>query len=369
MRHVTDVDVAVIGAGVTGLATAAELGARGHSVCLLERHPRAGMETSTHNSGVIHAGIYYPPGTLKARLCVEGKARLYAFCEAQGVPFRRSGKLIVAAHESEMAALESLAATGRTNGVDDLEIVNRAFVRTREPHVAAVAALHSPSTGIVLAEGVVHVLRSLCDRHEVAWLPATPLRGGSVERERITLDTEREQISATVVVNAAGLYADQVSAMLGGEPYTIYPARGEYAQLAPQKSGMVNGLVYPVPHAPGHSLGVHLVPSIDGPVLIGPTIRYQDGRADYESDRQPLEEFLEPTARMLPGVTIGDLRIGGSGIRAKLCPPNQSFADFLICPDRRVPNLVHVAGIDSPGLTSCLSIGSLAASLAVERLA
>ena len=365
----TDVDVAVIGAGVTGLATAAELGARGRSVCLLERHPRAGMETSTHNSGVIHAGIYYPPGSLKARLCVEGKARLYAFCEAQGVPFRRSGKLIVAAHESEMAALESLAATGRANGVDDLEIVSRAFVLAHEPRVAAVAALNSPSTGIVLAEGVVHALRRLCDRHDVAWLPATPLRGGSVERERITLDTERERISATVVVNAAGLYADQVSAMLGGEPFTIYPARGEYAQLAPQKSGMVNGPVYPVPHTPGHSLGVHLVPSIDGPVLIGPTIRYQEGRADYESYRQPLEDFVEPTARMLPGVTIDDLRIGGSGIRAKLCPPNQAFADFMIRADRRVPNLVQVAGIDSPGLTSCLAIGALAASLAVERLA
>jgi len=363
---VRDVDVAIVGAGVTGLAIAAELAARGRSVCVLERHPRAGMETSTHNSGVIHAGIYYPPGSLKARLCVDGRDRLYAFCAAHDVPHQRCGKLIVASDDSEVPALAALEATSRANGVT-VSTVDAAFIRAREPHAAAVAALYSPDTGIVWAEALIKALRRICDRHDVAWLPGSPVTGGEPAGAGIALVTPRERIVAAVVVNAAGLHSDEVSALLGGEPFTIHPCRGEYAELAPKSRGLVNGLIYPVPHSPGHALGVHLTPTTEGQVLVGPTAEYQQSKSDYEGGRMPLEAFLAPTARLLPGITIDDLRPAGSGIRPKLNTPDEPFADFLLKVDARVPALVQAAGIDSPGLTSCLAVGRYAADLVETR--
>jgi L-2-hydroxyglutarate oxidase LhgO len=350
------VDIAVIGAGVVGLAVAAELAEAGRSVAVLERHPRAGMDTSTHNSGVIHAGIYYPQGSLKARLCVEGAARLYHFCAREGVPHERCGKLILPNKEDDLQPLETLAQNGTRNGVAGLTIVDAPFVRAREPHVRPSAALWSPNSGRLDASTLVLTLRRRAEANDAMIVTQSEAIGGEPNgRESYTLRTTREAFSASLVVNAAGLFADDVSRMLGGESFQIYPCRGEYAQLVPSKRGYINGLVYPMPHASGHGLGVHLTRASDGTVLIGPTIRYQARKDDYEGDRQPI---LPPARELLPSVELQDLRLAGSGIRAKLHPPEEHFADFLIRPDRTVPNLVHAAGIDSPGLTSCLAIGA-----------
>ena len=360
----SDVEVAVIGAGVTGLAAARALALRGVSVCLLERHPHPGMDTSTHNSGVIHAGMYYPPGTLKARLCVEGRHHLYEFCREHHVPHRKCGKVIVGHDADERRQLEMLKARGDANGVEGLELVGQDFIAMREPAVNAPFALWSPETGIVEAEALVKaLLRSAVDAG-VMFLPATALHAAAQESSGMRLRTDREEISANVVVNAAGLYADEVSAMLGGETFTIYPCRGEYVQLTAAKRDLVNGLVYPLP--PKHSLGVHLVKTIGGDVWLGPTASFQARKDDYESDRLPVDAFVEPARRLLRGITVGDLRLGGSGIRAKIHPPTESFADFLIRRDRVNPFVVQASGMESPGLTSCLAVGALVADLATR---
>jgi L-2-hydroxyglutarate oxidase LhgO len=300
---------------------------------------------------------------LKNQLCHEGRERLYAFCREHRVPHLTCGKLIVAA-PGEEPALDTLAETARANGAR-LEQASASFIREREPHVRASRALWSPDTGWLEAESYLRALEAQFQRLGGALVIGTAVT--SIERRAsgLAVVTPREVIEADAVVNAAGLHAHVVSQMAGGDAFRIYPCRGEYAELAPRARHLVRGLVYPVPHPSGHGLGVHLTRTASGAVWIGPTIRYQDDPADYERDRLPLDAFLEPTRALLPSITMDDLRLGGSGIRAKLHPPTDRFADFLIARDSRVPGLVHAAGIDSPGLTASLAIGERVADLAV----
>jgi D-amino-acid oxidase len=358
-----DVDVAVIGGGVTGLACALAAVRDDRAVVLLDPHPRFGSETSTHNSGVIHAGIYYPAGSLKARLCIEGRERLYEYCARRQVAHARCGKLIVAATEAEVPQLEALARRAAANGVDDIRAMSAGEVREREPHVRAAAGLLSPSSGIVSSEEFVRALAHDCTARDVPLLAGTEMIDAAAVTDGIEIVTPRERISTRIVINAAGLYADDVSRMLGGETFRIYACRGEYAELSPKWRGRFTGPVYPLPHPSGHGLGVHVTPTTWGSTLLGPTAEYQERKDDYEGNRMPVEAFLEPTRALLPEVTLTDLQPGGTGIRAKLHPPEESFADFMIRADTLQPRLVHAAGIDSPGLTASLAIGRLVAEI------
>jgi L-2-hydroxyglutarate oxidase LhgO len=363
----TEIDVAVVGGGVVGLACAAAVAEGGRSVCVIERHPRPGMESSTHNSGVLHAGIYYPTETLKATLCVEGRRLLYEFCARHDVPHVRCGKLIVPSGRDDMSEaieeLEALCALGQQNGVEELFMVDESFVRAREPFARPTVALWSGSTGIVETETLVRRLRHICESRGVMLVLGSPLVGGERNGDGLVIRTAAETIRAATVLNCAGLYSDEVSAMFGGEEFHIYPCRGEYVELTPSKRHMVNGLIYPLPHKSGHGLGVHATKTTWGSVLLGPTARYQEKKDDYEGERLAVEEFLVPVRALLPSVQPEDLRLAQSGIRAKLHPATQSFADFLIRRDANVPALVQVSGIDSPGLTSCLAIAEHVAGI------
>jgi glycerol-3-phosphate dehydrogenase len=374
------VNVVIIGGGVVGCAIARELSGRIEDVFLLEQSPRLGMATSTRNSGVVHSGIYYPPEFLKARFCVEGNRLTKEFCAAHGVPHSNCGKIVVAAHDSEIPELEKLAENGRANGVEGLQLVGPERIRQREPHIRAAAALEVPSTAILSAEELVKAFARLATDRGASILTNAGVKSLETRPDCIAVEVEfgdraereslaTEIVEARCVVNSAGLYADEVAAMLGNHSYRIYPVRGEYAEVVRARADLVNALVYPLPHHDRLSLGVHLTKTLWGTVLVGPTARYITDKNDYERDRLPLEEFFQDAQGLLPELRLEDLRLAYSGIRPKLVPPGgKGMADFVIARDPTHPRAIHLVGIESPGLTSAPAIARHVAPQVLETL-
>jgi L-2-hydroxyglutarate oxidase LhgO len=361
-------NVVVIGGGVVGLAIAAEISRRFDDVFLLEALPRFGLGASTRNSSVIHAGIYYPTGSLKARHCLEGSRLLYDFCAQNKVSHRRIGKLIVAS-DSEYPALEALLRRGLENGVEGLEIVGHDVIARLEPEVVSPVAIYSPNTGVVDTEGLIAALARVATSNGAHLLPATRLMDAEVESNRAILKTDREEFAARVVVNAAGLFSDEVARMFGENRYHIYPCRGEYAEVAPSRRDLVSRLIYPLPFASGHGLGVHFTRTTEGRLLLGPTARYVTRKDDYEGNPEQLSSFWESARQIVPSLRLEDLRPGYAGIRARLLPEQEHrFADFVIERDARAPFVIHTIGIESPGLTASLSIAASVSAMAGEVL-
>ena len=373
-------NILIIGGGVVGCAVAREVSRRWSDVFLVEQMPKFGMGASTRNSGVIHSGIYYPPGSLKAKLCVAGNRMLHEFCAVHNVPHRNCGKLVVAHDAKQEAELEHLAENGRANGVEGLRIVDRAAVRAREPHINADFALEVPSTGIISAEDLIKTLARMAADQGANLLTHARVtrlepRADSIAVTLAEGDADEnskpaeETIEARCVINCAGLYADEIAAMLGYSNHRIYPVRGEYCELVRAKSYLVNNLVYPLPHADGLSLGVHLTRTLWGTVLVGPTADYIEEKNDYERNRRPVQEFVRRAKALLPEIEVADLQLAYSGIRAKLVPPGHSgIADFVIERDANIPRAIQLIGIESPGLTSSLAIAEMVVGLASEIL-
>jgi glycerol-3-phosphate dehydrogenase len=371
------VQVVIIGGGVVGCAVAHALSGRWPDVFLLEQMPKLGMMTSSRNSGVIHSGIYYSKNSLKARHCLEGNRLTYEFCEAHQVPHRRTGKLIVAASAGEEKELLALKARGEANGVEGIRVVGHAEIRKREPHVNGVVALEIPSTGICSAEEMVRAYARIASEQGAHILTRARVKALDALDDAVRVTVEigdpesavTEEIETRCVVNAAGLFADEVAGLLGNNSWKIYPVRGEYCEIRGAKSAMINGLVYPLPHPDVLSLGVHFTKTLWGPVLVGPSATYVVEKNNYERDRLSIAEFARSAQELLPELKEDDLQLGYSGLRPKLVAPGaKGPADFVITRDERVRRAIHLVGIESPGLTAAPSIARQVTQLVAETL-
>lgn len=370
-------NILIIGGGVVGCAIARAVSRRWDDVFLAEQSPKVGMATSTRNSGVIHSGIYYPQDSLKRRHCINGNRLLYEFCAAHQVPHRHTGKLVVAGDAAEAAELAALLVRGRANGVEGLRMIDGAAIRSREPHISAYAALEVPSTGIVSSEELVKTCARIATEQGAHIVTRAKVEALVPQQDsiRATLrvgdahGSTVETIEARCIVNAAGLFADDVAAMLGNNSYKIYPVRGEYCEIRGPRAGLVRGLVYPLPHPQGLSLGVHLTRTLWDTVLVGPTARYVAEKNDYERDRFAVKDFLRSARVMLPEVEEQDLQLAYSGLRPRLVSPEKlGFRDFVIGRETSVPRAIQLVGIESPGLTAALSIAEEVFELVSETL-
>ena len=355
-----EIDCLVVGAGVIGLAVARTLAVQGKEVIVIEASSVIGSEISSRNSGVIHAGIYYPNDSLKARLCVDGKHALYQFCVEHGVEHARVGKLLVATDESQLETLDTYKRLAEGNGVDDLTYVSKAGVRQLEPSVACEAALYSPSTGIIDVHDYMLALQGVAQDHGAFVAFNTPMTAARATGNGFEVDVGGDTpitIDCRCLINSAGLQAQMLAAHIDGLDQTLVPAihfaKGNYFHLTTRSE--FRRLVYPMPMR--GSLGVHVSFDLAGRVRFGPDIHWIDD-IDYEVDETQADAFYTSIRRYWPGLPDGALSPDYTGIRPKLGPEGAPAADFVIqtSSEHEIPGLVNLFGIESPGLTSSLAI-------------
>jgi len=367
-----DTKIVIVGAGVVGLAVAERLSRYYEGVFVVERHKKFGRETSSRNSEVIHSGIYYPLGSLKARLCVQGRDMLYHYCREKAVLHRQCGKFMVATNEQEAQQLEIILQRAHNNGVESGRIMGREVFKRYEPYIEGVRALYFDTSGIVDTHGLMKQLETdaLVQGTEIAYesqvTGLSRIEGGyEVEiRDR----SGKFVFTAGAVINAAGLGAWEISCMLGIEDpqYRLHYWKGQYWAVGNGKHKMINSLIYPVPQARLTGLGIHATVDLNGGLKLGPDAVYLgDAKPDYSVDPASGEAFYQSARRFLPFLEPDDLHPDQAGIRPKLQKPGDPVRDFIIREEkeRGYPRFINLIGIESPGLTASLAIGDYVAGL------
>ncbi len=362
-----DSNIAIIGAGVVGLAIAAKLSEDYTDVFVIERNKSFGQETSSRNSEVIHAGIYYPKNSLKAKLCVEGKYLLYNFCKEYEVPYNNCGKLIVATSTEEVMLLEELKKKAFHNGVKDLRLLNEGEIKELEPNIDCYGALFSPSTGVIDSHFFMKQLETNAINQGVQFsYGAELIEVNKIENgyEILLKDSDGKDFSFKTkkVVNAAGLESDKVSGMVGmdNESLKLSFCKGNYFRVNPPKNKLLNRLVYPVPNPNMEGIGIHVTIDMGGGVKLGPDVEWMpDNIYDYSVNKLQQKAFYESAKKFLPFLELNDLVPEMAGIRPKIQKQGEAIQDFYVQEELKkgFPGFVNLIGIESPGLTSSLAIG------------
>lgn len=360
-------DVIVIGAGVVGCSIARELSRFKVKVAVLEKERDVGWGSSCRNSGVIHTGFNNKPGTLMAKYCVEGNQKFHNIAQELDVPFKKTGKLVVAKKNNEITELKKLKKQGELNGVKNLEIIGEQEIKKLESNVRGVAALLSPETAITSPYLYTIALAENALKNGVRFYLNTEVK--NIEKKAngdFLLKTTNKQFITDYLINSTGVYSDEIARMAGIDRYRIYPCRGEYYVLDKNASSLMNHLIYPVPHIEEGGLGIHLTPTVDGNVLIGPSNEYIDinKRNDYAVTMEVLSKLCKEAQEFLPAISPGYFIRNYAGIRSKQTPPSQGgYKDYVLEESKEVPNMINLIGIESPGLTAANPIAKKVVSM------
>jgi L-2-hydroxyglutarate oxidase LhgO len=369
-----DFEITIIGAGVVGLALAARLSERSSRVLVVEKNEKYGMETSSRNSEVIHAGMYYPHESLKARLCVEGNKELYSLCKAHHIPLKNISKLIVANSKSEIPSLEKIFQNGVVNGVE-LQLLGEKETKQLEPNVHAVASVFSPSTGIISAHGLMNYFFRAAKNNGAIFQRKSFVKNISPKSGGYTIAIQEQNaftnFSSEKIINAAGLCSDEIASLAGidveKEQYRLTFCKGSYFSVVPKKSKLLSHLVYPIPTE--ESLGVHAVLDLGGNLKFGPDVEFLSERfIDYSVDEKKRSAFATAIQRMIPSISLEDLSPDMSGIRPKLQKKGEAMKDFLIVNEKEkgLDGFINLIGIESPGLTASPAIARYVEELLLQ---